>query len=87
MGHSSVSNGVLKIRCKDPTNLPLGFGVSLGAPSFGLRVPYWCLMSIVFMVGAAPWMRQLRWRFSLRTLLISITLLALALGLIIATSR
>jgi hypothetical protein len=44
-------------------------------------IPFWFLTSIVAIVAAisaAPW---LRWRFSLRSLLIATTLVAVALGL------
>jgi len=34
-------------------------------------------------VGALPWVRYLRWRFTLRTLLIVTTLVAVVLGLIV----
>ena len=38
---------------------------------------------LVTMVGILPWYYQLRWRFSLRTLLIATTLVAVVLGLIV----
>jgi hypothetical protein len=44
-------------------------------------VPYWCLTLICGIVGAVPWIRW-KLRFSLRTLLIATTLVAVALGLI-----
>jgi hypothetical protein len=45
-----------------------------------LEVPYW-LPVLTFMVFAAsPWIRQLRWHFTLRTLLIATTLVAVVLG-------
>jgi hypothetical protein len=49
-----------------------------------VTLPYWFLVGLCAVVAAAPW---LRWRFSLRTLLIAITILALALGNLIATTR
>jgi hypothetical protein len=36
---------------------------------------------------AAPWLRQLGWRFSLRTLLIATTLVAIGLGLIVWATK
>ena len=45
-----------------------------------IGVPYWFAISLVSMLAAAPWVR---WRFSLRTLLISMTLTAVGLGLIV----
>jgi hypothetical protein len=48
-------------------------------------VPDWFLMLISIVFAAVPW---LRWRFSVRSLLIAITLVAVVLGLIVwATSR
>jgi hypothetical protein len=44
----------------------------------------------VLIVGAVtgiPWLHKLRWRFSLRTLLIATTLVALVLGLIVYAVR
>ena len=47
-------------------------------------VPYWCLTLICGIVGAVPWILPwLRWRFSLRTLLIATTLVAVVLGLVV----
>jgi hypothetical protein len=42
--------------------------------------PMWFLAASLLVAGAAPW---LRWRFSLRTLLIGITVVAAVLGLVI----
>jgi hypothetical protein len=47
-------------------------------------LPYWMIYLLTSAAAASPW---LRWRFSLRTLLISITLLALILGTIFTTTR
>ena len=45
-----------------------------------LLVPYWIVAFVTIMAGAAPW---LPWRFSLCTLLIATTLVAVVLGLIV----
>jgi hypothetical protein len=45
-----------------------------------ITLPYWLLVGLCAVVTAAPW---LRWRFTLRTLLIATTLIAVALGLIV----
>jgi hypothetical protein len=47
-------------------------------------VPHWFLVLVSALSGALP---CLRCRFSLRTLLIATTIIGLALGLIIATTR
>jgi hypothetical protein len=44
-----------------------------------LSVPYWLLVLAATSLTAAPW---LRWHFSIRTLLIATTLVAVVLGLI-----
>jgi hypothetical protein len=45
-----------------------------------LSAPFWFLILLSSMAAGASW---LRWRFSLRTLLIATTLVAVALGLIV----
>jgi hypothetical protein len=54
------------------------------ASSSSIVVPYWVLTVFATALGTAPWLPN---RFSLRSLLIGITVLALALGTIIATTR
>jgi hypothetical protein len=46
-------------------------------------VPHWFLMLVFISLAAAPWYRSLDWRFSLRTLLIVTTLVAVGLGTIV----
>jgi hypothetical protein len=46
--------------------------------------PYWFAILLVATVSCAPW---LRWRFSLRTLLIAMTLVAVVLGVMVYASR
>ena len=48
-----------------------------------IRVPTCLLINPFAAIGLLPWIRKPKWRFSLRTLLISITLLAVVLGLIV----
>jgi len=65
----------------------LGYGAvapSLRFDSSSFLVPLWSLNIVSIVLATAPW---LPWRFSLRTLLIATTLIALSLGLIIATTR
>jgi hypothetical protein len=50
----------------------------------GWAIPYWLSMLPVVALGIAPWFR---WRFSLRTLLIAATLVALAVGLVVSMVR
>jgi hypothetical protein len=49
-----------------------------------LWVPHWFPFVITATVAAAPW---IRWRFSLRTLLIAMTLVAVVLGTLVWLSR
>jgi hypothetical protein len=48
-----------------------------------VKLPYWFLVSIVGSLAAIPSARKIRRRFSLRTLLIVMTLIAVALGAIV----
>jgi hypothetical protein len=47
-------------------------------------LPFWFLILASMIVGTVPW---LRWRYSLRTLLIATTLLAMLLGLAVWATR
>ena len=49
-----------------------------------IMAPYWFWLLILTALAIAPWIRQLKWRFSLRTLLIATTLVAVVLGLVVA---
>jgi len=55
-----------------------GFGRTTGM----VAAPYLFPVAIVAMIAIFPWMRELKWRFSLSTLLIATTLIAVVLGLI-----
>ena len=71
-----------------------GFGVfksPTGPPSITSRnsrttitVPHWFPVMILAVLSAAPWFP---WKFSLRTLLIAITLIAVVLGLVVIMWR
>ena len=52
----------------------------------GISIPYWFPVVLTTALSAAPWIRW-SWRFSLRTLLITMTLIAMVLGLIVAFAR
>jgi hypothetical protein len=49
-----------------------------------IRVPFWCLVIPSAALSAVPWIRAAKCRFSLRTLLIAMTLIAVGLGVIVA---
>jgi hypothetical protein len=43
--------------------------------------PHWFAVSLLGAIGAVPW---IKWRFSLRTLILATTLVAVVLGLLVA---
>jgi hypothetical protein len=45
-------------------------------------VPHWFLVFLFTTFAVLPWIRQLKWRYSLRTLLIATTLVAVVLGIL-----
>ena len=51
---------------------------------FMLAFPQWCPVLASMILAVIPW---LRWRFSLRTLLIATTLVAVVLGIIVWAVR
>jgi hypothetical protein len=61
-----------------------GFGLSHSPDVQFVSFPHWFLALLSAAFATAPW---LRWRFSIRTLLIAMTLVAVALGLIAWLSR
>lgn len=61
-------------------NSGLGFYGWYEQEHVGIRLPYWFLTAASAILALAPW---LRWRFSLRTLLIAMTLVAVVLGMIV----
>jgi hypothetical protein len=65
-------------------------------PSFGyrsapgdiyLRTPFWAIVLGFAALASGPWIGLLSWRFSLRTLLIATTLVAVGLGVAVYTLR
>ena len=64
----------------------LGFSFRSNALGTSCEIPHWFLVTVAGVAGL-PLALRTRWRFSLRTLLIATTLIAVALGTIIALSR
>jgi hypothetical protein len=67
----------------------VGFGwysgqLKIRIDSQSIQVPYWFPVMLFLTLGAAAW---LPWRFSLRTLLIAMTLVAVVLGAILYAVR
>ena len=52
-----------------------------------IRVPLCFLSLIAASIATTPWLRQIPYRFSLRTLLIAMTLIAVGLGLAVYANR
>jgi hypothetical protein len=65
----------------------LGFRWNSGQSIYEVSLPFWFLVLPIATLGIIPWIRQLHWRFTLRTLLIVMTLVAVVLGLIVAVVR
>ena len=63
---------------------PVWFGVTRRSGFVVVWMPSWFLILVFATLAAAPW---LTWRFSLRTLLIATTLIAMMLGLIVWSLR
>jgi hypothetical protein len=51
-----------------------------------IGMPHWLLAATAAALAAAPWIQRLRWRFSLRTLLIVTMLVAVVMGIIVAAT-
>jgi len=64
----------------------LGFGFAGNAQAYSIQMPYWFPLAAVGIAGVAPWISRAN-RFSLRTLLIATTVVALALGTFIWLAR
>jgi hypothetical protein len=62
----------------------LGVGCFSDVASSGVSVAYWLLVPLAIVAAVMPWAG---WRFSLRTLLIATTLVAVVLGLAVWAGR
>jgi len=62
------------------------FALVWNAKELKFRAPCWCGITLATILGTFPWLWQLK-RFSLRTLLIATTLVAVGLGLIVWMSQ
>jgi hypothetical protein len=65
----------------------LGFYLKRKPASLRLDIPYWFMFLVATAIATSPWLRCWSMRFSLRTLLIGMTVVAVALGMILALSR
>ena len=65
----------------------LGFYFERRPSGFRLDLPSWFLVLLGICIAAVPWLRYVPRRFSLRTLLIATTLVAVVLGLVVWLSK
>jgi hypothetical protein len=64
-----------------PEGVPIwGFEYSSNNERMNLAMPCWFLVPLIGAATALPWIGHFGWRFSLRTFLIAITLVAIVLG-------
>jgi hypothetical protein len=64
----------------------LGFGVRRNGPMLSAKLPHWFLVLFAATIAVVPWLSWSK-RFSLRTLLIATTLVALGLGMVVYLAR
>jgi hypothetical protein len=70
-------------RIELPPRNRFGFGAMRTTDVLSVVVPPWCVVVLFAAIAAAPW---ISWRFNLRTMLIVTTLVALALGVVVAVT-
>jgi len=70
-------------RAGRPTSFLLILGIHPASPK---RIPIWIPVAITGLAAVASW-RNWSWHFSLRTLLVAITLVAVAMGLLVWSTR
>jgi hypothetical protein len=65
----------------------LRIGVLRNGAITSILLPHFLFVAMTILAAAAPWIPNWKWRFSIRTLLIFTTVVAVVLGLIVWTSR
>jgi hypothetical protein len=70
-------------RIELPPRNRFGFGAMRTTDVLSVVVPPWCVVVLFAAIAAAPF---IRWQFSLRTLLIATTLVAVGLGVFVAVN-
>jgi hypothetical protein len=71
-----------RVKRKLPPISSAWFSVRWTPNGIGVVSPDWFLVSTFVAVATVPWLRSFPYRFSLRTMLIAITLVAVVLGLV-----
>jgi hypothetical protein len=85
IGTFATSTGIEDVYQEGEVPTPQ-FNLTLNGDEYSIETPHWLPMLLIALTGALPWFRWSN-RFSLRTLLIGMTVVAVALGLIFALSR
>ena len=83
IGHSTREEVRKSSEGRGVTPDPRHFGFT----EYGFKVPHWFIVLLFAVSAVIPWLHQLPSRFSLRTLLIATTLVAVVLGTIMLLSR
>ena len=84
-GHSSAPVSIARLTDDGPGDISwLGFRLARSPDEICLVLPMWLCLAVTIGLASISW---LRWRFSLRTLLIASTLVALVLGLAAYAAR
>jgi hypothetical protein len=84
---ADLEEAALVITVNQPIPTYSLLGIEYGPNAWGgwlLIMPHWFFSVILGVTAALPWIRHVKWRFGLRTLLIATTLVAVVLGLIVA---
>jgi hypothetical protein len=76
-----IENDINQIERIFQENTILGFGYVRGPQSSYVVFPGWIAVLLFSAIAAVPWLRNFPRRFTLRTLLIATTLIAVGLGL------
>ena len=84
--HTASYNAGWSMPVLEDERAVLGFGVLKEPTSLYVRIPNWFPVALSAFMVPAPWLSWSR-RFSLRTLLITTTIIAVLLGLIISFTR
>jgi hypothetical protein len=69
-----------------PITSESAWGFSYRDNNLYARLPHWFVALVTATMASAPWIR-LSWRYSLRTLLVAMTLVAVGLGMIVYALR
>jgi hypothetical protein len=78
---------VRRIENSDLGDMALQYLPMWGIDRNAVRMPYWFATSLSLVLTTLPWFRQVQLHFSLRSLLIATTLVAVVLGAIVYAVR